>query len=143
KKVTPAGVLYFHVHNPLLSTKNGINRDEALELMLKRYKMKGLLTADPIVVRKMDTELDTGYSKIVPAAIKKDDSFYSNASVVSNMQWEILRKSLRNKIKHVGEQIQEGCVAIEPYQQGDRSPCQFCDFKAVCKFDPSLGENQY
>lgn len=143
EKVTPAGVLYFHVHNPLLQVKNGIDREEAANLMLKRYKMKGLLTADTTVVRMMDGELETGYSQIIPVAVKKDDSFYSNASVVSHEQWEQLRGFVRSKIKHISEQIQEGCVSIEPYQQGDRTPCQYCDYKAVCQFDASLEGNQY
>lgn len=143
QKVLPAGVLYFHVHNPLLQVNNGISAEEAGQLMLKRYKMKGLLTADTTVVRMMDTELESGYSQIVPVAVKKDDSFYSNASVVSQQQWEQLRSYVRSKIKHIGEQIQEGVVSIEPYQLGDRTPCQYCDYKAVCQFDPSLEGNHY
>lgn len=143
KKVSPAGVLYFHVHNPLLQVSNGISQDEANERMLKKFKMKGLLTADTTVVRMMDTELESGYSQIIPVAVKKDDSFYSNASVVSHEQWEQLRGFVRGKIKHIGEQIGEGVVSIEPYQLGDRTPCQFCDYKAVCQFDLALEGNHY
>jgi len=143
QKVSPAGVLYFHVHNPLLQVKNGISDDEASALMLKRYKMKGLLTADTTAVRMMDTELESGYSQIIPVALKKDDSFYAGASVVSYDQWEQLGSFIRAKIKRTGEQIQEGCVSIEPYQQGDRTPCQYCEYKAVCQFDATLEGNQY
>jgi len=143
KKVSPAGVLYFHVHNPLIQVSNGIGPDEAKEKILKEFKMKGLLTADTTIVRMMDTELESGHSKILPVAVKNDDSFYSSASVVSGMQWEQLRSFVRGKIKGICEQIGEGVVSIEPYQQGDRTPCQYCDYKAVCQFDPTLEGNQY
>lgn len=143
QKVTPAGVLYFHVHNPLLQVKNSIGPDEVKEQMLKQYKMKGLLTADTTIVRMMDDQLETGYSQIVPAAVKKDESFYSNSAVVSHEQWSQLRDFVRQKIKQVGQSIQTGDVSIEPYQIGDRTPCQFCDYKAVCQFDPVIEGNHY
>lgn len=143
QKVSPAGVLYFHVHNPLLQVKNRISIEEANELMLKRYKMRGLLTADTTVVRMMDSELETGYSQILPVAVKKDDSFYSSASVVSHEQWDMLRGFVQQKIKRIGQDIQEGVVSIEPYQLGDRTPCQFCEYKAVCQFDPVIEGNHY
>jgi len=143
QKVSPAGVLYFHVHNPLLQVKNRISSEEADELMLKRYKMKGLLTADTTVVRMMDSELETGYSQILPVAVKKDDSFYSSASVVSHDQWDMLREFVKTKIKSIGQEIQDGVVSVEPYQLADRTPCQFCDYKAVCQFDPIIEGNHY
>lgn len=143
EKITPAGVLYFHVHNPFIAVKNEVSKYEADELMLKKYKMKGLLTADTTIVRMMDNELETGYSQILPVAVKKDDSFYSNASVISMEEWNILRQYVRNKMKQIGEQIQDGVVSIEPYQLGDRTPCQYCDYRSVCQFDSAFDGNQY
>lgn len=143
EKVSPAGVLYFHVHNPLLQVKNKISPDEIETQMLKRFKTKGLISADTTVVRKMDSELETGYSQLIPVALKKDDTFYSNASVVSYEQWDQLRQFVRSKIKQIGQDISCGVVSIEPYQLGDRTPCQFCDYKAVCQFDPMIEGNQY
>lgn len=46
----PAGTLYFHVHDPLLTSSNGMNKEQAEQELLKRFKMKGLLTADREVV---------------------------------------------------------------------------------------------
>jgi len=143
QKITPAGVLYFHVHNPFIAVKNEISQYEADELMLKKYKMKGLLTADTTIVRMMDNELESGYSQIIPVAVKKDDTFYNNASVISLEEWDVLRQYVRNKMKQIGEKIQDGVVTIEPYQLGDRTPCQYCDYKPVCQFDASFEGNEY
>jgi len=143
QKITPAGVLYFHVHNPTLNVAHRISQDEAEAALFKEFKMRGLLLADTNVVREMDTELDTGFSKMLPVAINKDETFRSGSSVVSREEWDVLRQFVRKKIKQIGSNITEGKIAIEPYQLGDKTPCQYCDYKAFCQFDQALEGNQY
>ncbi|GGG10768.1 helicase-exonuclease AddAB subunit AddB [Paenibacillus abyssi] len=138
-----AGVLYFHVHNPLLSASNGLARDEARQLMMKRFKLKGLLLADEHTVRMMDSALDTGYSELLPVALKKDGSFYSSSSVVSREQWDVLRRSVRGTIGRIGKRITEGEVSITPYRMGGKTPCAYCSYKPVCQFDPLFEGNGY
>ncbi|WP_138753334.1 helicase-exonuclease AddAB subunit AddB [Paenibacillus sinopodophylli] len=140
---TPAGVLYFHVHNPMLALSNHMSPAEAGERLLKRFKMRGLVTADPETVKLMDDELDTGYSELLPVALKRDGSFYSSSSVVTNEQWDVLRHSVRKTISRIGSEIQAGEVSIEPYRMGAKTPCQYCDFKAVCQFDSQFDGNDY
>ncbi|REK77415.1 helicase-exonuclease AddAB subunit AddB [Paenibacillus paeoniae] len=140
---SPAGVLYFHVHNPLLALSNGLSAEEVSDKLLKRYKTRGLLTADAEVTRLMDGELDTGHSDLLPVALKRDGSFYSSSSVVTSDQWTTLRRSVRGMISRIGGTIMEGEVSIEPYRLGAKSPCQFCDYKAVCQFDPLFEGNEY
>jgi len=139
----PAGVLYFHVHNPILAMSNTASPGEVKDKLLKRFKMRGLVTADAETVRMMDEELETGYSELLPVALKRDGSFYSSSSVATNEQWGTLRKSVRTIIGRIGEDIQSGKVAIEPYRLGAKSPCQYCDYKAVCQFDSMFEGNEY
>lgn len=69
----PAGVLYFHVHNPMLKTNKMLTMDEVEEEIFKQYKMKGLVLSDPNVVRLMDQTLETGDSAIISAGLKKTE----------------------------------------------------------------------
>jgi len=139
----PAGTLYFHVHDPLLTSSNGMNKEQAEQELLKRFKMKGLLTADREVVSLMDTTLDKGYSSIVPVAVKADGSFYSSASVATPEQWGHLLSSVRGTISDIGTRITEGDVAIEPYRIGQETACTFCSFRPVCQFDEAVEGNSY
>ncbi|WP_410514457.1 helicase-exonuclease AddAB subunit AddB [Paenibacillus sp. BR2-3] len=139
----PAGTLYFHVHDPLLSSPNGMNREQAEQELLKRFKLKGLLTADREVVSLMDTSLDKGHSSIVPVALKSDGSFYSSASVATPEQWGQLLSSVRGTISEIGTRITEGDVAIEPYRIQQETACTFCSFKPVCQFDEAVEGNHY
>ncbi|WP_379135152.1 helicase-exonuclease AddAB subunit AddB [Paenibacillus sp. sgz500958] len=139
----PAGTLYFHVHDPLLSASNGMNREQAEMELLKRFKMKGLLTADREVVSLMDTTLDKGHSSIVPVALKSDGTFYSSASVATPEQWNQLLTSVRGTITEIGTRITEGDVAIEPYRIQQETACTFCSFRPVCQFDEAVEGNRY
>lgn len=142
----PAGTLYFHVHNPMLQSPNGLSAEQARQELLKRFKMKGLLLADRDVVGQMDTALDKGYSSILPVAVKADGSFYSSASVASPEQWDSLLASVRHNIRTIGTRMTEGDVDIKPYRIQQETACTFCSFKPVCQFDDSLegsGYNQW
>lgn len=139
----PAGVLYFHVHNPMLKTKSEIALEEIEEELLKSFKMKGLLLGDEESVRLMDSTLESGHSKIVSAGLKKTGGFYSNSSIASEEEFTHLRKYIRKTFKNIGDDIVSGKVEISPYQLKDKKPCTFCQFKPICQFDDGLDENQY
>lgn len=134
----PAGTLYFHVHNPLLQSSNGLSEEEAYSEMLKRFKMKGLLLADREVIARMDGQLEKGYSDILPVAVKSDGSFYSTASVATLEQWQTLLSSVRHKVMDIGTRITDGEVQIAPYKIAAETACAYCQFKPVCRFDEGL-----
>ncbi|BBH21296.1 ATP-dependent helicase/deoxyribonuclease subunit B [Paenibacillus baekrokdamisoli] len=138
-----AGALYFHVHNPMLSSANGISPDKARMEMLKRFKLKGLVLADEGTVKMMDDSLSTGYSDLLPIGLKRDGGFYSSSSVVSDEQWGTLRQSVRATLRRIGDRIAGGDVSIAPYRLGGKTPCQFCAYKPVCQFDPLIEGNCY
>ena len=142
-ETTPAGVLYFHVHNPMINSKTAMAEESIDEEIFKRFKMKGLLLGDEEAVRLMDQTLDTGHSQIVSAALKKDGSFYSTSAVASEADLGHLRNHVRNVFKGIGNRITEGVIDIAPYKLKDKSPCTYCSFKSVCQFDQSLEENNF
>ncbi|MCA1030971.1 helicase-exonuclease AddAB subunit AddB [Bacillus timonensis] len=140
---TPAGVLYFHVHNPMINSPFAMSEEKLEEEIFKRFKMKGLLLGDEESVRLMDQSLEHGHSQIVSAALKKDGSFYSNSSIASEEELGLLRGHVRSLFKKIGTDITEGVIDIAPYKLKNKTPCTFCSFKSVCQFDQSLEENEY
>jgi ATP-dependent helicase/nuclease subunit B len=91
----------------------------------------------------MDESLETGYSTVLPAAIKKDGSFYSSSSVADKNAFDVLRAYTRRMIQEVGQGITEGNISISPYRLNNRTPCEFCSYRPVCQFDQSKEGNQY
>jgi ATP-dependent helicase/nuclease subunit B len=139
----PAGVLYFHVHHPIMQTKNGLAPDKAEEAMLKKFKMKGLVDADQTTVKLMDKQLDKGHSTLIPVGLKTDGSFYSNSSVATEVEWDLLRRYVRSTIQSIGTRLTEGHVEIDPYRLAKKIPCTFCDYKSICQFDVMVEGNAY
>lgn len=142
----PAGVLYFHVRNPLLPSANGMSAEEAEAAMLRQFRMQGLVLADGAAVKLMDDALaedGTAKSLIVPVEFKKDGTFSARSQVADHGQWRVLRSSVRGQIRKIGRRIADGDVDIAPYRMDKRSPCEYCEYRPVCQFDPGLDGNQY
>lgn len=142
-EASPAGVLYFHVHNPMLNKTAVPTFEEIEKEIYKRFKMKGLLVAEQEAIRLMDQSLETGYSEVIPVALKKDGGFYSNSSVASGKDFDHIRSFVRNKIQDIGTAITDGVIDIEPYKLKNHTPCAFCSYKSICQFDRSFQENKY
>ncbi|MGD7052703.1 helicase-exonuclease AddAB subunit AddB [Sutcliffiella horikoshii] len=142
-EATPAGVLYFHVHNPMIKT-NGMKPEDIIEEeIFKSFKMKGLLLGEEESVKLMDQTLESGHSKIVSAALKKNGGFQANSSIASEEEFTQLRTYVRKTFEEIGMKISEGETSIAPYKLKNQTPCTFCSYKSFCQFDTSLDENEY
>lgn len=142
REALPAGAFYFTVDDPLISAPRALMPEEVEKEMAKRLKMKGLALAEPDIVRLMDSGI-SGYSDLIPAGLKKDGSLYSNASMVSLQQFNVLRRYLRKLLAYAGQKILDGSIEIKPYRYKNSSACQYCAFWPVCSFDPLIPGNEY
>lgn len=143
EQALPAGTLYFHVHDPVLQSANGMAPEQAAEELLKRFKMKGLLLADREAVSLMDSYLEKGHSAILPVAVKADGSFYSSAAVATPEQWNVLLSAVRDNIQTIGARITGGDVSIQPYRIQQETACTFCSYRPVCQFDEAMEGSDY
>ena len=46
EEATPAGVLYFHVHNPMINAKKILTLEEIEKKLFKKFKMNGLVLGE-------------------------------------------------------------------------------------------------
>ena len=92
EEVTPAGALYFNLIDPVLNANPNMTDEEITEELRKQFKMQGLILADSNIVRKMDTNLVSGSSNIVPAYIGKDGEVSDKQNTLNRKQFEKLAK---------------------------------------------------
>ncbi|MCR5666869.1 MAG: PD-(D/E)XK nuclease family protein [Eubacterium sp.] len=51
---------------------------------------------------------------------------------------EVVMDYMEYKIAQLGERILEGEVRANPYVQGNKDACNFCEFGGICGYDPKL-----
>ncbi|WP_160724643.1 helicase-exonuclease AddAB subunit AddB [Bacillus sp. USDA818B3_A] len=142
-KASPAGVLYFHVHNPFIHSKKMLTIDQIENEIMKKFKMNGLMLSDQRVIQLMDQSLESGDSQIVAAGIKKDGNLSKKSKVASLEEFDRLRNHVRTIYQKTGNDIINGQIDISPFKLKDKTPCTFCSYKSVCQFDESIESNHY
>lgn len=140
--ILPGGVLYFRIDDPLIRKNSRISEEDIEVAIMKQLKMKGLLLADVKLIKDMDNSIQ-GSSAIIPAILNKDDVLGKASKVASLTQFKMLQTYIRRLLKDVCEEIMQGDVSIKPYKKKGTTSCTYCDYSAVCQFDPSLKENTF
>lgn len=141
KKYLPGAIFYFNIEDPLVETSKELTKEEIEDNILKKLKLKGLLLEDARVVKEMDKGIN-GYSLIIPARINKDGSLGSS-STASLSQFEMLRTYVRSSILEFVREMLEGNISIRPYKKKDYTACSYCNYAAICRFDPGIKGNNY
>lgn len=146
QQAVPAGALYFHVHNPIIHSKQALSPAKIDQDVMKRYQLKGFVLAEQDIAEAMDIALageGSRRSDIIPVSIKKDGEFGATSPVITRNEFTQLRKHMRDVITDIGQQMFEGIIDIKPYRLKEKTPCTYCNYRALCQFDSSLAENQY
>jgi ATP-dependent helicase/nuclease subunit B len=139
----PAGVLYFHVHNPVLKTNERLTLEEIEELLLKQFKMKGLLSSNEEVIAASDTSIESGWSNIAPVRLSKDGKPAGGSRTLAPDDYGLLRQYIRSHMQNLGQRMADGDISLTPYKKKQQIPCTYCSYKSFCQFDPSLDTNNY
>ena len=142
--VLPAGVFYFNLIEPIIKAKKNETDEEIEEKIKKMFKMNGLILADVNVVRMMDKTLEKGYSNIVPAYITSENTISPKlSSSVTKEEFDKLQKNIKNTIKQISKEILNGNINLKPYNKKRKTPCDYCEYKAICQFDTAMCGNEY
>lgn len=140
KKYIPAGVFYFHIDTPYIQYKIGMSDAEIESNHMKNFKLSGLVSDDIEIIKLMDTH---GKGDIIPASIKKDGTLSKTSSVASDTEFEAIREHIIGTIRNLSGEILKGKISANPYKLGDKDPCSYCKYHAICQFDETKRDNTY
>lgn len=132
------GVFYFRIMDPIIKASE-LKGNSPYDVMYKKFCMTGLACDEKDVLEALDESLEyEGKSAVVNVGIKKDGSV--SGSAVSLPRYEGLMRYAVNKAGEIGKEIIDGNVNISPVMNGNAAPCDYCEFKAICCFDPKNGD---
>lgn len=135
-----AGVFYFRIMDPVIKASDLKGR-EPEEALFKQFSMSGLVCDDQEVLKALDDVFDapegkTG-SEIMNVGMSKDGKV--TGSAVSRYKYGKLMEYTLSKAGEIGEKIADGDVSIKPVINKGSSPCDYCEYASVCRFDSGMG----
>ncbi len=131
--MAPGGALYFQVKPATVSHPGQISTDMARQMAQAKMERSGVLLKDEKILRAMDRELSGLYVK---AGLDKDGyvkGSKQSTSLLSLEEFGRLAGQLEDVIGRIGERMLAGEAVAEPMETGDKSPCQWCESRYVCR----------
>jgi ATP-dependent helicase/nuclease subunit B len=105
------------------------------------YKAKGLFNGD--FFRQLDrSDSNTFYNFFVT---RKGDQ-YGYESISGALRpgvFETLLRFAERKITQLAQEIVSGKIDVSPYRLGHESPCGYCRYKPVCRFDWQINDYNF
>lgn len=142
--IMPAGIFYFSLLEQIANADKRIDEEKIEELIRKNFRMKGLIIADVKIIKMNDNTLKTGSSKLVPAAITVNGSVNEKwTNGVKKEEFKILQDYIYKTIKEISKEILSGEIDLKPYNKQGKTPCEYCQYKTICGFNPRLNNNRY
>lgn len=141
-EIKPAGIYYFKIDDPIVDyDANKFVQDRILDEM----KLSGLGIKNIDILSRMDHNLiETNKSSVFDVKLTKKGDFYSNAKVIDDKDFYLLRKHVKNYIKNVGNRIITGETNIFPLKKSSQiTACSYCDYLGICQFDRQFSGNKY
>jgi ATP-dependent helicase/nuclease subunit B len=134
KKMTPAAAFYVKLLKNLERVQHPSDSDDARQTI--KDKPRGLINR--AYVRSIDTSLTSGRSEIVNVMIKQDGELGANSDAAEPAQFEALLRHVKRRIGELADFVIAGEISIRPYRLSDTSPCVFCSYASVCRFDNAV-----
>ena len=120
----PAGVLYFPAKRSATKEKTGF------------VKMHGIVLEDLETVKQMEPD---SMGKVIPVRTRPgSQSYYSTESLVTEEAFSIIFRYIELLLQRIGSSLMSGDISPKPLRSGDSLKCKYCDYSAVCRFDPYL-----
>lgn len=137
KKIIPTGMYYYHIYDPVIEESD----EQRLEQKrIEESRLSGLVNQDGQCLELMDGK--TGL--VTPVRYKKDGELDArNQYLVTTEELNRISEFVRGKMIEIGRNIVHGQISINPEKGEINSPCNVCDYKNICRFEPGLGGDSY
>ncbi len=119
------GALYFLIDDPMVSAKGKLDDKEISKKLDSALKLNGIIANDKTVLEGYDEKT---------AAIR-------NKYSIEN--FKLMDVYLEKMLKNICTDMVNGDISINPYKKSGKSPCDYCKYMSVCRFDSSSETNSY
>jgi ATP-dependent helicase/nuclease subunit B len=130
--LVPAGVFYVNLRGEY---KSGGTREEVLadadEARRKAYRHIGRFDGGALDRLDRSGAADQfNYRQNSDGSLRK-----GSVEAMPRVEFEKLLDGVELQLLEMGKRIFSGAVQVDPYRKGKQTPCEFCDYQAVCRID--------
>lgn len=104
------------------------------------YKVKGLFRGNWAAHLDEAAEKWSRYYNMYVSSDGDCYKYFHNTGALRGAEFEAVMDGTRETIGRLADAICDGSVEIAPYRLSRSSPCSYCDFKPVCKFDWQIND---
>lgn len=119
--------------------------------ILKELRMNGIANSDMDIVKLMDRKFigtsdsinGSTKSDIIPVETNKEGRPNKRSNTANRKQFEAMTGYVNKKITELGKEILDGSTKINPFKLGEKTACDYCNYKSICGFDLKLPGNSF
>lgn len=127
-KIIPAGVIY--IKTSVRDVRVDIPDDGLAESAVKSAQMReGMILDDQENITAMTLKYTPVYSKRTPDKIPESKQKF----LYTDDGWNEIMKTVESAVCRVADGIRNGEVPATPKEQKGKSPCDFCNFRPICR----------
>ena len=128
-----AGVYYFNLDEGILALQT-TDANAVEKQRRSQFRLSGLAPDDPDVL----AALSPNFPEVLNVRVGKDGSLYKGTMATDAHGFEALTGRALDRASGHLDAIRGGDAAIAPAEFRAQRPCQWCDWRAICRFDERL-----
>jgi ATP-dependent helicase/nuclease subunit B len=137
--LTPAGAFFL----PIDGGTNSASLSDLESIARGFNKAKGLFDGRFFETLDLQAAASGGHSEYYNFYVNKDSepySYYNTSGALKSDDFQTLLNYTEQCIKKLIENLSSGCITITPYRIGTTSPCTWCDYRTLCRFDWQIND---
>jgi ATP-dependent helicase/nuclease subunit B len=130
-RLVPAGAFYINLRGDF---KSGSSRDDVLgDAGANRVAYRHSGRFDTGALGRLDSQKNADQFTY---RLAKDGSVYANsAEALPREEFEALLDRVEEQLRTLGARIFAGEATVDPYRKGSQTPCEYCDYRPICRID--------
>ena len=141
KEIIPAGMLYYHLKEPVYQAKAGSfpSSEQITEGLLEALRPSGIVNLEPDALNTF-AEDEQIRNLIIPGPKYNRDGSLSARSplAATGRQLGSIVSFTERKMEEMRESILGGTIKAEPYRDQKGTVCAWCPYRSACSFDLRL-----
>lgn len=136
------GAFYFRITDPTLSLSTELSSEELADLLYSKMQMSGLVLDNETVIQGIDnafTDKNGGFYKgasaIIPLKYTKKGTPSASSLLATKTEYHAILDFATKRAAQIGEEMKAGTFAPSPYRSQGKTPCDYCNFASICRYD--------